>query len=158
MFGLVLQVTMFKATKRNKHIIYDDLSVPTDSQCIVRILKPSGSRLYEVISPSGEQYLVSMPNRYRRMIWVKRGDYVLTDPIKEGDKVKGEIIKRLTENNIKSYRAQNCWPSEFDKNPEGNVNLITEDDTREDDDGDLFVNTNRERQRSNQETDDSESD
>lgn len=103
MFDLVLQITMFKATKRNKCIIYD-LSVPTDSQCIVRILKPCGSRLYEVTSPIGEQYLVSMPNRYRKMIWVKRGDYVLTDPIEEGDKVKGEIIKRLTEvHKLSSY-------------------------------------------------------
>lgn len=88
---------MFKAAKRYKHVIHDDLDAPKDSQCIVQILKPRGSCLYEVISPTGEQYLVSMPNRYRKMIWVKRGDYVLTDPIEEGDKVKGEIIKRLTE-------------------------------------------------------------
>ncbi|XP_032663555.1 probable RNA-binding protein EIF1AD [Odontomachus brunneus] len=147
---------MFKATKRNKYIVYDDLSVPTDSQCIVRILKPRGSRLYEVVSPIGEQYLVSMPNRYRKMIWVKRGDYVLTDPIEEGDKVKGEIIKRLTEDNIKAYRTQNCWPAEFDKDSKKNDHL-TEDDTGDDNDRDLFVNTNRERQRGDQETD-SESD
>ncbi|EFN85051.1 probable RNA-binding protein EIF1AD [Harpegnathos saltator] len=146
---------MFKATKRNKYIIYDELRVPTDSQCIVQIIKPRGSQLYEVINPAGEQYLVSMPNRYRKMIWVKRGDYVLTDPIKEGDKVKGEIVKRLTERDIKSYRTQKCWPSEFDKDPEKSERLTMENDTRDDDDRDLFVNTNRGRW---QETDDSEND
>lgn len=88
---------MFKATKRNKHIIHDELSVPTDSQRIVQIVKPRGSCLYEVVDPTEERYLVSMPNRYRKMIWIKRGDYVLTDLIKEGRKVKGEIVQRLTE-------------------------------------------------------------
>lgn len=94
--NLVLQIAMSKAKCKYVSREIDDLSVPTDSQCIVRVLQPRGNNLHEVVTPAGEQYLVSMPTKFRKYIWVKRGDYVLTDPIKEGDKVKGEIVKILT--------------------------------------------------------------
>lgn len=89
---------MSKATKR-KHVvkeIKEDLSVPTESQSIVKLVASRGNNLHEVSDSVGESYLVSMPTKYRKNIWVKRGDYVLVEPITEGDKVKAEIVKILT--------------------------------------------------------------
>lgn len=88
---------MSKATKR-KHVVkeVEDFCVPTESQSIVRIVESRGNNLHEVIDPVGDQYLVSMPTKFRRNIWVKRGDFVLVEPIPEGDKVKAEIVKILT--------------------------------------------------------------
>ena len=40
-------------------------------------------------------YLVSMPNKFRKNVWVKRGNYCIVEPIEEGDKVKAEIVRIL---------------------------------------------------------------
>ncbi|XP_076235928.1 putative RNA-binding protein EIF1AD [Calliopsis andreniformis] len=136
---------MSKATKR-KHVVkeVEDLSIPTESQSIVRIIESRGNNLHEVIDPAGDQYLVSMPTKFRRNIWVKRGDFVLIEPIPEGDKVKAEIVKILTREHQKWYRAQNCWPKEFDEITNSSQRTIKNDAKEEDsEEDDLFVNTNR---------------
>ncbi|XP_015516630.1 probable RNA-binding protein EIF1AD [Neodiprion pinetum] len=127
---------MSKATKR-KHVvkeIREDLNIPTESQSIVRIVASKGNNLHEASSPGGGNYLVSMPTKYRKNIWIKRGDYVLVEPIPEGDKVKAEIVKILTKEHIKFYRLRNCWPQEFEKGSKR---------VERDEDEDLFINTNR---------------
>lgn len=97
---------MSKATKR-KHVtkeLQDDFDVPTEVQTIVRLVGSSrGNNLHEVIDSTGVQYLVSMPVKFRRIIWVKDGNFVLVEPISEGDKVKGEIVKILTKVRIIFY-------------------------------------------------------
>lgn len=147
---------MSKATKR-KHVVkeVDDLSVPKESQSIVQVLESRGNNLHEVRNSAGEQYLVSMPVKFRRNIWIKRGDFVLVDPILEGDKVKAEIVKILTREHIKWYRTQKCWPSEFDKSRE-NEDMIKTKEVDEEDEENLFVNTNRIMSNSNDKSDDTD--
>lgn len=58
---------------------------------------------------------VSMPNKFRKNVWVKRGDYILVEPIEEGDKVKAEISKILTPEHIKEYTKAGIWPERFAK-------------------------------------------
>lgn len=86
------------------------------------------------MTPNGEEYLVSMPTKFRKNIWVKRGDYILVEPILEGDKVKAEIVKIMNKDSIKYYKENNVWPKEFEDNKK---------DTNVENDDDLFVNTNR---------------
>ncbi|XP_076760222.1 putative RNA-binding protein EIF1AD [Xylocopa sonorina] len=132
---------MSKTTKL-KHVAreIEDMSIPTESQSIVRIIESRGNNLHEVADPDGTQYLVSMPPKFRKNIWVKRGDFVLIEPIPGGDKVKAEIVKILTREHKKWYRAQNCWPKEFDETLSSDQRTIGDEDNEEDD---LFVNTNR---------------
>lgn len=73
-----------------------------------------------------------MPTKFRKNIWVKRGDYILVEPILEGDKVKAEIVKIMNKDSIKYYKENNTWPKEFDD---------SQSEVKNDDD--LFVNTNR---------------
>lgn len=66
---------MSKATKR-KHVtkeLLDNYDVPTDNQSIVRVLGGRGNNLHEVETGSGEKYLVSMPSKFRKNVWLKRG-------------------------------------------------------------------------------------
>ncbi|XP_011879998.1 PREDICTED: probable RNA-binding protein EIF1AD isoform X2 [Vollenhovia emeryi] len=134
---------MSAATKR-KYVFqeFSDMNLPTDSQSIVQIVRGCGNNLHEVVTPAGEQYIVSMPTKFRQNIWVKKGDYVVVEPIVEGKKVKGEIVKILTKDHIKLYREQNCWPLEFDVNHKRNGDSIATNFTVCEDD-ELFVNTNR---------------
>ncbi|XP_041269425.1 probable RNA-binding protein EIF1AD, partial [Onychostruthus taczanowskii] len=78
---------------------------------------------------------LSLPPRFRRHIWIKRGDFLLVDPILEGSKVKAEISLVLLPPHVRSLQRQGLWPEAFAplerKNP------------REGDNQGLFVNTNR---------------
>lgn len=125
---------MSRATKR-KHVIkevwLDNLELPKEGQQIVRVVAGRGNNLHEVEDASGALFLVSMPTKYRRNVWIKRGDFVLVEPILEGDKVKAEIVLILTAEHIHYYRTSGNWPKAF----EPNIDVPTE--------GDLFVNTNR---------------
>ncbi|XP_031839691.1 putative RNA-binding protein EIF1AD [Nomia melanderi] len=142
---------MSKATKR-KHVVkeVEDFSIPTETQSIVRILESRGNNLHEVEDSTGDQYLVSMPTKFRRNIWVKRGDFVLVEPILEGDKVKAEIVKILTREHQKWYRSQGCWPKEFDESSKSHRETVNKDNQSESEEDDLFVNTNRLQHNSNE--------
>jgi len=107
---------MSKATKR-KHVTkeaVDDYFVPEGDEEIVKIFASRGNNLHEVENAQGERYLVSMPTKFRRNIWVKRGDFVVTEPIKEGNKVQGEIVYILLAKQIKYLKNEKLWPKEFD--------------------------------------------
>lgn len=127
---------MSRATRR-KHvlneILQDDYSLPQEHQQIVKVLQSRGNNLHEVESATGETFLVSMPTKFRKNFWVKRGDYVLVEPIVEGDKVKGEMVRILTNEHIKCFKKSDVWPKAFGGN----------DIKASDNEDELFVNTNR---------------
>lgn len=127
---------MSRAMKR-KHVLRenlkDDFSLPTADQQIVKVLKNTGNNLHSVQSPDGVTFLVSMPTKFRRNIYVRRGTFVLIEPIKEGVKVKGEIVRILTSEHIKYFKQDNVWPKEFS----------TEDQKNSNDEDDIYVNKNR---------------
>lgn len=81
---------MSSSTKR-KHVyaevLQSELRVPTESQEIVRVVAGRGNNLHEVESATEGTFLVTMPSKFRKNIWVKRGDYILVERIPEGDKV-----------------------------------------------------------------------
>ncbi len=68
-----------------------------------------GRDLHEAVWPDGKTSLVSMPVKYRKVVWIKRGDYVIVDPIAEGDKVTGEIAHVLYANQIKHLKKCGLW-------------------------------------------------
>ena len=47
-----------------------------------------------------------MPTKFRKNVWIKRGDFVLVQPIEEGDKVKAEIVQILMEKHHIKYIKQ----------------------------------------------------
>jgi probable RNA-binding protein EIF1AD len=55
-----------------------------------------------------------MPVKFRKSVWTKRGDFVVIEPIEEGNKVKAEIVQILNKDNIRYYKSKNIWPKEFE--------------------------------------------
>lgn len=110
---------MSKTSKR-KHVlretnkVNDYFAPPSEGQTIVRILASKGNNLHEVEDADKQIYLVSMPTKFRKNIWVKRGDYVIVEPIKEGDKVKAEMVRVLSKEHIKYFHKINVWPAGFE--------------------------------------------
>ncbi|CAL1614159.1 unnamed protein product [Knipowitschia caucasica] len=158
---------MSQATKR-KHVVKEvlgDFVTPTENQQIVKVIGSRGNNLHEIVTADGDGFLVSMPTKFRKNIWIKRGDFVIVDPIEEGEKVKAEISFILYKDHIQDLQKQQLWPEAFtdqvttqDKtstepkktDPERNTAAAEEDDDddgehsdSEDDESDLFVNTNR---------------
>lgn len=82
-----------------------------------------------------------MPTRYRRNVWIKRGDYVVIEKIEEGVKVQGEIARILYKDHVEQLKKDGIWPEAFTENIEETKEKSDSQD--EDSDGDLFVNTNR---------------
>lgn len=125
---------------RIKHVLKEqennEFDVPTENQTIVRVVASRGNNLHEVETPieGDEHFLVSMPVKFRKNVWIKRGDFVLVEPIEEGNKVKAEICRILTTEHIKEFEKEGVWPKHFTKK-RGH-----EDDL--DEDG-LVRNTNR---------------
>uniref|UniRef100_A0A3P9JF34 Probable RNA-binding protein EIF1AD n=1 Tax=Oryzias latipes TaxID=8090 RepID=A0A3P9JF34_ORYLA len=147
---------MSQATKR-KHVVKEvlgDFVTPTENQQIVKVVGSRGNNLHEAVTAQGETFLVSMPTKFRKNIWIKRGDFVIVDPIEEGEKVKAEISFILYKDHIQNLQKQQLWPEGFtEKLPHNNENTRQEDaetkheeeegSSSEEDDSDLFVNTNR---------------
>lgn len=148
---------MSRATKR-KHVVKEvqgEHMVPSERQQIVRVLRTPGNNLHEVETAEGQCFLVSMPSKYRKNIWIKRGDFLIVDPIEEGEKVKAEIIFVLRKHHMSSLQKEGHWPAAFsevaekhNRNSQHQPELTTEPDALEEkssseDDSDLFVNTNR---------------
>ncbi|RMX46593.1 hypothetical protein pdam_00019725 [Pocillopora damicornis] len=109
---------MSQATKR-KHVakeVLDDYVVPDPNQQIVkvgeqmgRILGGRGNNLHEVETSDGTKFLVSMPSKFRKSVWIKRGDFVIVDPIEEGNKVCAEIVHILYSKQIKYLKNEGLW-------------------------------------------------
>lgn len=143
---------MSRTTKRKhvlKEILDDDYDSPKPNQTIVRVVGSRGNNLHEIETADDvpQNYLVTMPTKFRKNVWIKRGDYVIVEPIDEGDKVKAEIIRILTPEHIKIFTKDGLWPKKFTKKREHEES---------DDDDDLFKNTNRNHLQSDDEQDDSE--
>ncbi|KAF6103156.1 eukaryotic translation initiation factor 1A domain containing [Phyllostomus discolor] len=150
---------MSQATKR-KHVVKEVLGehmVPSDQQQIVRVLRTPGNNLHEVETAQGQRFLVSMPSKYRKNIWIKRGDFLIVDPIEEGEKVKAEISFVLCKDHVRSLQKEGLWPEAFSevaekhsssRNRQTQPELPAEpqssgEESSSEDDSDLFVNTNR---------------
>ena len=149
---------MSSSTKK-KHVmaeVLDEFEVPKESETIVRIVGGKGNNLHMVEDAAHDQFLVSMPRKFRRSVWVKRGDFVVVHPIEEGDKVKAEIVKVLYKEQIKYIKEEGKWPKGFAGVDDESKKTSERDDlskatdglkvgdseSEEDSDSDLFVNTN----------------
>ena len=164
---------MSSSTKK-KHVmaeVLDEFEVPKESETIVRIVGGKGNNLHMVEDTARNQFLVSMPRKFRRSVWVKRGDFVVVQPIEEGDKVKAEIVRVLYKEQIKYIKEEGKWPKGFAGEDDENKKASDRDDlskatdglkvegseSEEDSDSDLFVNTNH-RPQTYEESEDESSD
>lgn len=106
---------MSKTTKR-KHVtkeVVDDYYIPEGNESIVKVVCSRGNNLHEVVSADKGHFLVTMPTKFRKTVWIKRGDYVVIEPIQEGNKVQAEIVYVLYQKQIKYIKQEGLWPDEF---------------------------------------------
>lgn len=107
---------MTQSTKK-KHVVNEILSwsddrLPAENERIVRVICGRGNNLHEVeeIGKQDDKFLVSMPGKFRKTVWVKRGDSLIVTDIPEGDKVKAEISEILSKKRIQYLKKMGVWP------------------------------------------------
>lgn len=74
-----------------------------------KVKGPRGNNLHEVEASNGDVYIVTMPVKFRKTVWTKRGDFLIVERIDEGDKVKAEIINILAKDQIRYIKTQGLW-------------------------------------------------
>ncbi|CEP14554.1 hypothetical protein [Parasitella parasitica] len=123
----------------------NDFEIEQD-QVYARSLGPRGNHQHEVEFIDGEKKLVTLPPRFRNVVWLKRGHYVIVDPtVGVSEKVAGEIVHVLFPKNIKDLKDKGKWPEEFSvpKTESTDLPKSLNEDSDEEDQDDLFVNNNR---------------
>ena len=76
---------------------------PTDGQFIAKVKGARGNNLHAIETEEGEEMLVSMPTRFRNNVWMKRGDYIIADPIDEGQHLTPSLYSSAI-----CYRVLDC--------------------------------------------------
>lgn len=115
-----------KQTARDQ--LDDDFEIE-QGQVYARSLGPRGNHQHEVEFIDGEKKLVTLPPRFRNVVWLKRGNfffltiaymdfllimnpghYVIVDPtVGISEKVGGEIVQVLFPKHIKDLKAAGKW-------------------------------------------------
>ena len=104
--------------------VLDGLPEPEEGESIVQVVGLRGSNLMEIVCADGSSSLAMLPNKFRKLIWVKRGDYLIAASA-EGDvetvnkkggkqgKVKYMVSHILYKPQIKHLTQRGLWPARF---------------------------------------------
>jgi len=138
-----------RKTKYRKGVeadVLDSFPEPQEGEQIVRVVTSRGGNLLEVESADGVHALCRLPNRYRKIVWIKRGMLLIvtscTDDFKtaagEEGKVKFLVNHVIfTDAQTKHLRTRGLLPAVFDAKDE------KKSDLEEDEDPLLRANRNR---------------
>ncbi|CAL2045167.1 unnamed protein product [Caenorhabditis brenneri] len=86
-----------------------------EDDIVAQVRQSRGNNLHEVLDQNGDSYVVSMPTKFRKAVWLRRDQFVVVRPIAEGDKVKGEIEYILDQENVLYIRELGKWPACFEE-------------------------------------------
>jgi len=134
-----------RRSKYRKHVekdVLEGLPEPQEGEQIVQVVCSRGGNLLEVTAPDGTVALCMLPTRYRNLVYVKRGDFLIAGFSQQefrtanngAGKVKYTVVHTLFKDQIKHLKSRLLWPQEFEEQVE-----VTEEESDET----LFVNRNR---------------
>jgi probable RNA-binding protein EIF1AD len=132
-------MAMFRGRKHVTNEFLQTLPEPEgELDRVVRVTALRGGSTFEVQESSGEMYLVRLPSKFRKVIWIKRGSHLIVERISEeeieGDKVVANVKHILDKEGIKHLKKKNLFPFTDDS---------TESKEEDDADASTFVNNNR---------------
>ncbi|CAG8680522.1 10419_t:CDS:2 [Ambispora leptoticha] len=100
--------------------------LPTSNQKIARVLSSRGKNLFEVeyvdtanvTITNKSATLCRLPPKFRNLVWVKRGSFVIITLLNSDraskNKIGGEIVHVLLTEHVKQLKLGDIWPKEFD--------------------------------------------
>ncbi len=99
-------------------------SVPQEGEIIVIVTGNRGSNIFEIQLSCGLIELARLPNKFNKLIWIKKNDYLIVEKNEEpsipsisndanSSKVKYVINNIINKINIKNLKSEGLWPAEF---------------------------------------------
>ncbi|KAG1688049.1 hypothetical protein DVH05_007567 [Phytophthora capsici] len=110
-----------------KRVLYGDPE-PKENELIVRVTALRGSNLFEVVDANGAKSVTMLPTKFRKLIWVKRGDFLIVGEGDGGEATtatgkKGAVTSIvehiLYKEQIKNLKRKDLWPAAFDDSSAG---------------------------------------
>ncbi|KAH6938993.1 hypothetical protein HPB50_015452 [Hyalomma asiaticum] len=77
------------------------------------VLRCRGNNLYDVRKSSDKTWLAIKADTLRRTAWIRRGEFLVVQPTKEGSQVTAEIHRILSPYQVKHIRDQGMWSQAF---------------------------------------------
>ncbi|ETP38599.1 hypothetical protein, variant [Phytophthora nicotianae P10297] len=131
-----------------KRVLYGDPE-PKENELIVRVTALRGSNLFEVVDANGVKSVTMLPTKFRKLIWVKRGDFLIVGEGDGGEATtatgkKGAVTSIvehiLYKEQIKNLKRKELWPAAFDDSPTGPAwtqgDTVNKDEEQSDEEGD----------------------
>lgn len=93
--------------------------LPENGDEIGLVINSRGTNIFELEMRNGNIELAMLPNKFKKLIWIKRGDYLIVSSAEVDDdwgddcKVKHMIKCILNDKKIAHIKANSLWPSEF---------------------------------------------
>lgn len=124
-------------SKTRKHLTNtNNFPVPKDKEKVVRVLEIRGSNQVLAQYPDKSEILCLMPNKFRKILWISKGHYLI---IKEaevtsntsGYQIKGIIVHILMDDEVKNLKKINMFPKEFEEIKEQEQEKKEDDDESE---------------------------
>lgn len=116
-----------------KHVtdrVLNEFPIPTDTQSVVRTFALRGNNVAEVEDSEGSKYLVMIPQKFNKCVWISRGthsqgqifyspfftgDFLIVEPF-DNYKTTGNralVVAVLYKEQIKHLKSENLWPERF---------------------------------------------
>mmetsp|Transcript_5375 Transcript_5375/g.7549 ORF Transcript_5375/g.7549 Transcript_5375/m.7549 type:complete len:163 (-) Transcript_5375:28-516(-) len=102
-----------------KHLKTSALSsfpVPNDVDKVAQVTELRGGNVCQIRFPDSSVTLCQIPNKFRKLIWIKKGNYVLVrEPkiLSTDRKIRAQIEHVLFPDQIKHIQQLQLWPQEF---------------------------------------------
>ncbi len=123
-----------RRTHYRKHLtdkVLNDYPVPAEDESIAKVVATRGGNQFDIILPGGsdEQQLAILPTKFRKLVWLKRNDFVIVQTAKDDltgdteenqDAVKTEetgsirfmISHILYKDQVKHLKSEGYWPED----------------------------------------------
>lgn len=110
---LSVALAMSHARKHVTNKILTENPVPLPTERIVRVVEARGSNQYQVEYPNGQKVLCLRPSKFRNIVFIKRGDFLIIQPEpddpQDRSKIRSIINHVLFPDHIRNLKAQNLW-------------------------------------------------
>jgi len=107
---------MSHSRKHLTNATLNEFPFPTSEETICRVVRLLGNNTLEVLCPKGEKLIVSIPQKFNKVVWIGKGDYLIVDLVKNystSDKRHGLVHHVLYKEQIKHLQTISLWPPEF---------------------------------------------
>ena len=88
-----------RRTKYRKHVTQDFTDserVPNEGEVYAQVGQSHGGNIFEILTSHGEKALARLPTKFRKLIWVKRNDFVIVSCATEGYETATGAVGRVT--------------------------------------------------------------